>query len=659
MARIGVFVCHCGSNIAAHVDVQKVAEEMGGERNVVFSTDYKYMCSDPGQKIIRDAIREHKLDRVVVAACSPSLHEKTFRRTLEDAGINPYLLEIANIREQCSWVHQNQRDVATRKALDLVRRGIAKARRLEPLMRESIPLTKRALVIGGGIAGIQSAIDIAMGGYEVILVEREPSIGGRMAQFDKTFPTLDCASCILTPKMVDVSHNENVKIYTYSEVESVEGYVGNFKVRIRKKARSVDENLCTGCGVCWIKCPVKKIESEFDQGLGFRTAIYTPFPQAVPNVPVIDKENCIYYIKGKCKVCEKFCEAGAIRFDQEDEIIEEKVGAIVVATGFTTFDHSVYGEYGHGKFKDVITGIQFERMLNSSGPTGGHIRRPSDGKEPKVVVFIQCVGSRDEKKGVPYCSRLCCMYTAKHTILLKEHVPDSQAYVFYIDIRAAGKNYEEFVKRAQTDYGAIYLRGRVSKIYERGDKLIVKGADTIAGRQVEIEADMVVLATALVARRDAQGVARMLGVQLDENNFFTELHPKLAPVENVTAGIYLTGSCQAPKDIPDTVATASGAASKVLVLFSQERLLADPMVSQVDVSRCSGCRTCYNICPFSAIQMVELRERNGEVREVAEVIESICKGCGTCVAGCRSAAINLKGFTNEEIFDEIDALVAI
>lgn len=669
--KIGVFVCHCGTNISATVDVEKVAKEMAKLTHVVKSCDYKYMCSGPGQLLISEAIKKEKLDKVVVAACSPCLHERTFRRCLENNGLNPYLVEMANIREQCSWVHED-REEATEKAIDMVRIAVAKVSKNKPLFKMKVSVEKKALIIGGGISGIQAAIDIGIAGYKAVIVEREPSIGGRMAQFDKTFPTLDCAACILTPKMVQVSQDENIQIYTYSEVEEVSGYVGNFTVKIRRRARSVDMSKCTGCGICWQKCPVK-VTSEFDQGLGMRKAIYVPFPQAAPNVPVIDRKNCTFFKslkviepqgssseakistskkKGRCRICEKLCPAEAINYEQQDEIIEEKFGAIIVATGFTLFDWSVYGEYGGGRYKNIITGIQYERMVNSSGPTGGKIISLSDGKEARSVVFIQCVGSRDESKGVPYCSRLCCMYTAKHALLLKEHNPGAKAYVFYIDIRAAGKNYEEFIERVQDEYKVLYLRGRVSKIFPRGDKLIVRGADTLSGTQIEISADLVVLATGLIARPDAVEVAQMLGIPYDKNRLFTELHTKLAPVETVTTGIFLTGACQSPKDIPDTVATASAGSVKALGLFTHDYLTVEPIVAQVNQRICNGCFSCKLVCPFSAIEEEATRDK----RIVAKVIESVCHGCGNCVSACRVGAIDLAGFTNEQIFAEVAAL---
>jgi heterodisulfide reductase subunit A2 len=655
MARIGVFVCWCGSNIAKTVDVEQVAAEAGKIPGVVHSADYKYMCSQPGQAMLRQAVAEHRLDRVVVAACSPRLHETTFRTCIASAGLNPFMAEIANIREHCSWVH-GDRAVATPKALDLTRMAVARIRRNEPLTQSEIPITKRALVVGGGIAGIQAALDIAGAGYQVTLVERSPSIGGRMAQYDKTFPTLDCAACILTPKMVECGSNPNIRILTHAEVEGVSGYVGNFDVTIRRRARSVDLEKCTGCGVCYEKCPVK-VPSEFDAGLGTRKAIYVPFPQAVPNVPVIDREHCTYYLRGKCKLCEKFCSIGAVRFDEADEVVTEKVGAIVTATGFDVWDQSALGEYGAGQYPNVISGLQFERLANASGPTAGKILRPSDHKEPKTVVFVACVGSRDPAHGHPYCSKVCCMYTAKHALLLKEKVPDAKAYIFYMDIRANGKGYEEFVQRVVERYDATYVRGRVSRIYPMDGHLVVQGADTLLGKQVEVHADMVVLATAMEPRADAKDIARRLGISTDQDNWFTEAHPKLRPVEVLTSGVYLAGACQYPKDIPDTVAQASGAAAKVVNLFAKPHLLSEPMIALVDDANCAACLLCKEVCPFTAIEVAEITDMaTRKPRTVARVNAGLCHGCGTCVAACRSASIRLSGFSDDQILLQLESL---
>ena len=656
MARVGVFVCWCGSNIAKTVDVAKVAEAAKSFPSVAYSADYKYMCSEPGQILIKQAIAEHRLDRIVVASCSPRLHEPTFRRCISEAGLNPFMLEMANIREHCSWVHDDK-EKATEKAIDLTAMAVAKAVKNEALFSQEIPLTKKALVIGGGVAGIQAALDIADAGYQVTLVEKTPSIGGRMAQYDKTFPTLDCAACILTPKMVDAASHPNIEIMTYAEVESVAGFVGNFDVTIRKKARSVDMKKCTGCGVCYEKCP-RKLPSEFDCGLGQRKAIYVPFPQAVPNVPVIDRENCRYFAEdGKCGVCQKLCPSQAVDYTLEDEIVTDKFGAIVAATGFQTWDPAAYGNLGYGRFPDVITSLQFERLFNASGPTDGKLVRPSDHQPPKNVVFLSCIGSRDDEHGYAYCSKVCCMYNAKHALLLKEKVHDAQAYVFYMDIRANGKGYEEFVRRTIEKYGAIYLRGRVSRIFQDGEKLIVRGVDTLAGKPVEIVADMVVLAAAMEAQPDAKDLARMLGISTDEYNWFSEAHPKLKPVEVLTAGIYLAGACQYPKDIPDSVAQASGAASKVAGLFAKASLQSEPTVAEVNETTCAGCELCKEVCPYTSIDMKVLNDRAGNpIKTVASVNEGLCHGCGTCVAACRSSSIQLRGFKDDQILSEIDAL---
>ena len=497
MPRIGVFVCHCGENIAATVDAAAVAQAAAGFPGVVHSVDYKYMCSDPGQNLIRDAIREKKLTGVVVAACSPRMHEPTFRRTCADAGLNAFLCEMANVREHCSWVHEKL-PATTEKAIDLVRIMVEKVKRNRPLFPIKVPVTKTALVIGGGIAGIQASLDIANAGHKVILVERDPSIGGHMAQLSETFPTLDCSQCILTPRMVEVAQHPNITLYTYSELEKLEGFIGNFKATIRRKARCVDEKLCTGCGICAQKCATKKIPSEFNAGLGNRTAIYVPFPQAVPNKPVIDKAHCTYFRTGKCKVCERFCEKKAIRFDQEDELIEVPVGAVVVATGYDLKQTDFFPEYGYGKYKDVVNGLQFERLASASGPTLGAIKRPSDGKTPETIVFIACAGSRDPAKGINYCSKICCMYTAKHAMLYKHKVHSGKAYVFYMDIRAGGKMYENS-SAARSRRTKFTTSADACRRFTSDGKLIVKGVDTLLNsRPVEIQADMVVLATAMV-----------------------------------------------------------------------------------------------------------------------------------------------------------------
>jgi heterodisulfide reductase subunit A len=666
MSRIGVFICWCGENIARNVDVERVAQAAGQFPGVACAMTYKYMCADPGQSLIREKIVSERLDGVVVASCSPHMHLKTFRKTAQREGLNPYLVEMANIREHCSWVHHD-RDQATAKAIDLVRLMVAKVRQDHALQPIHIPVTRRALIIGGGVAGIQAALDIAEGGCEVVLVEREPSIGGKMAGLSETFPTLDCSQCILTPRMVDVSQHPKIKLYSYSEVESVRGFVGNFEVSIRKKARYVDINKCTGCGACWNACPSKKNLSEFDFHMGTRTAIYVPFPQAVPARPVIDKNACIKLTKGKCGICAKKCQAGAIRYDDQDEVVTESVGAIVVATGYKPYDIakeqsnekvSGYGEYGYGKYPDVINSLQFERLVSASGPTSGQLKRPSDGKEPKSVVFISCVGSRDNAKGLSYCSKICCMVNAKHTMLYKHKVHDGQAHVFYMDIRAGGKNYDEFVRRAIEQDGAHYHRGRVSKITEENGQLIVRGVDTLAGEPLSVAADMVVLSSAICPADGVEELAQKLGVGYDEYGFLSESHPKLRPVETNAAGVFVCGTCQGPKDIPESVAQASAVAGKVLGMFSREELTREPEIARINEQLCAACFACVRTCPYSAIEKAEIRDRKGNlIKYTARVNPGLCMGCGTCVAVCPSKCADLEGFTEQQIYAMVENLL--
>ncbi len=648
--KIGVFICHCGSNIGGTVDPAKVAESARALPDVAFASDTLYACSEPGQQGIIDAVKEHSLDGVVVASCTPRMHEATFRRAVERAGINRYMFEMANIREHVSWIGKDK-EANTNKASELVAMAVEKLRRDRPLIPKQFEINKRVMIIGGGVAGIQAALDCADGGLEVILVEKTSSIGGKMAKLDKTFPTVDCSSCILGPRMVDVSQHPNITLYAYSEIESISGYVGNFQATVRKKATYVDWELCTGCGLCMEKCPSKKSTDYFNEKVGLTTAINIPFPQAIPKKALINAEFCTKLIKGKCGVCAKVCPTKAIKYEMEDELVTENVGAVVVATGYDLFDYSVYGEYGAGKYPDVITGLQYERLLSASGPTGGHIKRPSDGKEPKNIVFIQCVGSRDKSVDRPYCSGFCCMYTAKQAILTKDHIPDSQSYVFYMDIRSPGKMYDEFTRRAMEEYGARYIRGRVAMVYPKGDKYIVRGADTLMGTTAEIEADLVVLAVGAEAAKGSPQLAEKLRISYDKYGFFMEGHPKLKPVETNTAGVYLAGSCQGPKDIPSSVAQGSAAAAKVLGLFSKDKLESDPQVSHVDIKRCVGCGKCVETCPFGAVKLIDFRGM-----PKAEVIETVCQGCGICTVTCPQGAIQLEHFTDNQILAEVNAL---
>ncbi len=662
MQRIGVFVCWCGSNIAGTVDVQAVSEALKNEPGVVYSTNYQYMCSQAGQDIIKEAIAEHRLTGIVVCSCSPRMHEATFRKTAAAAGLNPYMVEIANIREQCSWVHKDI-PTGTEKSIILGKAAIAKVNLNAPLTPGESPVTKRALVIGGGIAGIQTALDIADAGFPVDIVEKNPTIGGKMAQLDKTFPTLDCAACILTPKMVDVAQNEKIRIFSYSEVTAVKGFVGNFDVTIKKKARFVNEDICTGCGACVDKCPQKKVPNEFNLGMDNRRAIYIPFAQAVPKVATIDADYCNMLKNGKCGVCAKVCAAGAIDYKQKDQIIEEKYGAIVVATGFNPISMEKFDEFAYNQSKDVITSLEFERLTNAAGPTAGKLLRPSDGKHPHTIVFVQCVGSRCDacaEKGKEYCSKICCMYTAKHAMLTRDKYPDTDVYVFYIDVRTPGKNFDEFYRRAVEEYGVHYIKGMVGKVSPEGDKLKVQASDLLNNKQLHIDADLVVLAAAIEPDRSARPLATMLTASMDTNDFFTEAHPKLRPVESPTAGVFLSGACQGPKDIPETVSQAGAAASKVIGLLAKDKLTGNPCIASSDEMMCNGCSSCERVCPYGAITYADkefrMPDRTVAIRRVAQVNPAVCQGCGACTVACPSGAMDLRGFASAQIIAEVDAI---
>ncbi len=649
--KIGVYICHCGSNIAGTVNTEEVAQFARGLEGVVAARDYKFMCSDPGQELIKKDIRELGLNRIVVASCSPTMHEPTFRRACQEAGVNPYLFEMANIREQCSWVTEDKEE-ATEKARALVSAAVRRVCYHQPLETREVQVNPNTLVVGGGIAGIQAALKIADSEHKVYLVEKEPSIGGHMAQLDKTFPTLDCSACILTPKMTQIGSHPYIELLTYSDVEEVSGYIGNFKVKIRKKARYVDEELCTGCGLCQIKCPWKA-DSEFEAGLSKRKAIYIPFPQAVPNIPVIDKEHCAYFLSGKCRACEKFCEAKAIDFEQEDKVIEVEVGSIIMATGFQVFDPTPIYAYGYKRLDNVITSLEFERMVNSAGPTEGNIVLKNGG-EPDSIAIIHCVGSRDEKYH-EYCSRVCCMQSMKFAHLIKEHTK-AQVFEFYIDIRSFGKGYEEFYNRILNE-GTVFIRGRPAEITdiaetpEEEGKLIVQFEDTLVGRQSRLPVDMVILSCALEPQPDVEATARLFNISRSADGFFMEKHPKLEPVSTMTDGIFLAGCCQGPKDIPDTVAQASAAAAEALAMISKGRVEIEAATAVIDERICSGCQACLEVCPYSAIEF-------DEEKKVCRVNQALCKACGACTAACFSDAVSLEHFTNEQIVAEMEGALA-
>ncbi|MEA4956785.1 Electron transport complex subunit RsxB [bioreactor metagenome] len=639
--RIGVYVCHCGVNIGGVVDVPSVAEYAKTLPNVVIAKDYKYYCSDPGQQVIQDDIKEHNLNRVVVAACSPRLHEPTFRRCIREAGLNQFLFEFANLREHDSWVHMGEPEAATEKAKDLTRMAVAKARLLEPLEASLVSVDNRAMVIGGGVAGIQSALDLADMGFKTYMVEKQPTIGGRMGQLDKTFPTLDCSMCILAPKMVDVGKHENIELLTYSEVREVDGYIGNFKVKVERKPRFIDEELCVGCGSCVEVCPIE-MPNYFDEGIGMVKAAFIPFPQAVPLCATIDKDYCI-----ECKLCDQICERGAVKHDQESEFIDLEVGTIIVATGYDPYDPTEKLEYGYGAHTNVITAMEIERMINASGPTEGHVVKPSDHKSPKRVAFIHCVGSRDDKIGKPYCSRVCCMYSMKNAQLIIDHEPDTDVTLYYMDIRAFGKGFEEFYKNSQEKYGIKFLRGRPAEIIENDDlTLTVRGEDTLLNTVTEYDYDLVVLSVGLVPPEGAEQLRQTIGLSKSGDGFLMEAHPKLRPVDTLTDGVYLAGVSQGPKDIPDAVAQGSGAAARAAIPMVKGEVEIEPIVATTDADVCGACEVCVELCPYGAVAIED---------DQAKVNVALCKGCGTCVGACPSGAMDQNHFKTDQIMAQIEA----
>ncbi len=646
--RVGVYVCHCGLNIGAVVDVGAVADYAKTLPGVVIARDSTYTCSDNGQRAIREDIQNHHLTRVVVASCSPRMHGDTFMRTCESAGLNPYLFEMVNIREQCSWVHTDKEE-ATQKAKDLVRMAVAKALLLQPLERQKSPVHKAGLVIGGGVAGIFAALYLANAGIKTYLVEKNPSIGGVMAQLDKTFPTLDCSLCILSPRMADVGKHETIELLTYCDIEDISGYAGNFHVKVKKRPRYVIKENCRLCGICAEKCPVK-LPDEFNVGLKQRKAIYIPFPQAVPNYYLIDPQHCIHLTKGKCMLCKKNCPNDAVDFDQKEEIVEFDVGAIIVASGFKLYDAREKKEYGYGVYPNVITNLDFERWVSADGPTHGKVLRPSDGQPPRKIAFIQCVGSRDEKDGAGYCSRICCMATVKQATMLREKYPQAEIYVYYTDMRTPGKGFEEFYQKGR-ESGIVFIRGKPGEITEdAAHNLVIICEDTDAGLTLQNTLDLAVLACGLRPPEGIERLAQMLHLSRSPDGFIMEAHPKLRPAETTIPGIYLAGCVQFPKDIPDTVAQSGGAAAVAAELLTKDEIKLEPVRAFVNEELCIGCGLCEKLCDYGAI---EVKRIDKELK--AQVIQVACQGCGVCAASCPQRAITVHHFTEDQLVAQVTA----
>ncbi len=648
--RIGVYVCHCGKNIGGTVRCEEVAEFAQNMPGVVLSKDSLYMCSEPGQELIKSDIQEHNLSRVVVASCSPRLHEPTFRATCEAAGLNPYLLEMANIREHCSWVHLHDKDAATEKAKDLVAMAVNRAALLQPQQELTVPVLRKAMVIGGGVAGIQAALDLADAGYKVYLVEKTGSIGGRMAQLDKTFPTMDCSICILAPKMSEAGRHPNIELLTLSEIKEVHGHIGNFRVKVLKKARYVKKE-CSSCGDCIQACP-QLVPDEFNEGLSFRRAIYIPFAQAVPSTFLVDMNLCLNnHGIVACDRCFQACSHRCIDFSEEDRMLDIDVGTIVVATGVDVYDPTALTELGYGRFPNVITTLEFERLINAGGPSGGELIRPSDRQRPKKVAFIQCIGSRS-KRSNPYCSNVCCMNTIKDSLLIKEHWPETEIYVFYLDIRAFGKGFEDLFQRSRRE-GVTFIRGIPGEIIEdinTGD-LTLLGENTLLGTRYRYTVDAVILSVGIMQRKDSGSIQRLLNLSADTDGFYLEAHPKLKPVDTTTGGVFLAGAAEGPKDIKDSVTQASAAASRANILMSKGEVKVPAITARIDPDKCTACGMCARICPYHAIE-------GGKEQGYYQVIQAACQGCGACVPECKFGAVDQTHFTDQQIVSQIDSLLA-
>ena len=640
--RIGIFVCECGGNIGDVVDVKAVVDTVKNWPDVATAKYHKYLCSKPAQEMILDAVKKENLDRVVVASCTPRMHLGTFQAVLERSGLNPVMLEFVNIRDQDAWVHGPHSSLeATKKAVSLIKGGYERSRELEPLQTISEKGSREILIVGGGIAGITAALELGYLGYKVHLVERKPSIGGNMAKLTKVFPTLDCAQCILTPRMAEVGRNPNVTLYTYGEVQEVSGRPGNYDVKVFMKPRGVDVQKCRNCGVCAKVCPVS-VSDEFNEGLSQRKAAYIEFPQAVPSAYVIDFKSCT-----KCEKCEKLCPAKAITLADQGSTVDLHVGGIIMATGYQLYDAKKLETFGYSTYKDVITMMDLERFVSATGPTSGYVKR-ADGTDVKKMAIALCAGSRD-KNYIPYCSRICCMYALKQAFVLKKMLGIDVA-IYYTDIRATGKGYEDLYWRDQ-EAGVTFIRGKIAEVYKdnKTGKLVAVAEDTISGEPTEDQYDMIALATPMVSPEGLKELADKMKVSIGEDGFITEKHPKLDPVDSLTTGIFACGCALSPKDVRDTVSDGLGASAKAALFLKSDYVTTSPEKAYVIADLCNGCNACVPICPTKAITM-----QDGK----AKIDPFQCTGCGACIPVCPQEAIDFKNATTKQVIASIRGVLA-
>ena len=654
--KVGVFLCHCGGNISDVVDVRAVREFAERQEEVVLATDTRFMCSNEGVCRLQDEIRKRSLDGVVVACCTPKMYEDLFRGKAAEAGMNPYLLEIANVREQCAYPHRHEPEKATEKAKGLVLAQVEKVRKLRPLETKTAAVAPGVAVIGAGITGIHASLLLAELGHKVTLIEKSPTIGGNMARLVKTFPTDDCAMCTLSPKMNEAYNHENIELLTYAEVTSAKRTPGRFTLTVTEKPRFVTD-ACVGCNKCTEKCPVStakaptQVPSEWEMGLAKRKAVYLPFPSALPQLWTIDADHCFYFQRGgKCRICAMVCPAKAIDFTMAAKERQVEVGAVIVATGFQEYDPAPLKHLGFGRHPNVVTQMQVARMLDSMGPTHGAVARRSDGKPATSVVMVQCVGSRGTP-GDPltheYCSRVCCMVAVKHASLIRKAQPDTEVYILYNDLRAYGKGFEEYYTRSMT-LGVKFVRGLPGSVRREGERLLVDVEDMLTGRRLEIPADLVVLSAAMEPP-PVDGLLAALHLDKSPDGFVKEYHAKINPTETAIKGVYVAGCAQGPKDITDSISQAGAAAMSAAVFLGKGEMTLNPIVAEVDPALCRACDRCAEVCEFEGVRV-------DPERLLAVVDETACEGCGKCAVVCPTGAITVRQFRKEQVLASLDAM---